>query len=56
MKMTEILEESYYTEKRQGKDGLGGKSSKAPWKGKEVLETTTQGEDEEQLRAVGSRL
>ena len=34
MRMAEILEESYYTEKRQGKDGLVGKLSNAPWKGK----------------------
>ena len=35
--MVEILEDSYYAGKRQGKDGQVGKSSKAPWKGKETL-------------------
>ena len=46
--MAEILEESYYTEKRQGKDGLMGKFSKAPWKGKEVLEDAPQRKKEVQ--------
>ena len=30
MKMVKILEDSYYAEKRQGKDGQVGKSSKVP--------------------------
>ena len=30
MKMVKILEDSYYAEKCQGKDGQVGKSSKAP--------------------------
>ena len=47
MKMVKILKDSYYAEKRQGKDGQVGKSSKAPWKGKETLEESTKGKKKE---------
>ena len=47
MNMAEILEESYYAEKRQGKEEVGGKASKqlhvkAPLE-KEETEATTKG-------------
>ena len=46
MKIAEILEESYHTDRRQNKEVTGGKGGKTPWKGKDVEGDTSKGKKE----------